>query len=213
MESSIDRCRMSVKGVAGATYGRFAKDREGTIRSFCINRSQAYTMLYQHVKKCPECRPDDVLRALLDLRKADHLGGIVSGGLTELAVKMGRIRGGESVSHGLMREFVWRQGNVNDLVYGRGGVDASECVKGLALLFAHERWKCAKDDPSKGCGVRRRFSAKDFVNGAMKGIHYSAARFCQIARTAAAVFDRDGSVSPECDELRDLCTVADVLCA
>lgn len=208
--SSLDICRIAVK--ASSAHGGFKKDTEGTVRFFCQNRSQAYTAVYQHVKKCPDCTPEEALRAILATRERPHLGGMVSGGLIQLAEKMDRIEG-KHVPRALIREFVWRQGNIHGLLFGKDGVDASECVMGLNLIFGYQVRKHEKEAREKRAqGVRRKFLAVEEVNVHLDG-QASTARFGDIGRLAARIFDRDGRVSPGCDELRDLCTVADVLVA
>ncbi len=210
MVSSIDVCQLSVVGKPGATHGRLRKDRQGTVRSFLVDNTQLYTLVYGHVKKCPDCDPNEILQLYLANRNVPKKGGITSDGLVKLAEKMSRIKG-KSVDPSIIHEFTWRCGNINTLIDLRT-ITPSESVKGVNLIFHHQKWLNGTDNrqPVKWV-VNNKFSAVKYVSGFAAARSIVGGRNLQFIERAAKIFDRDGDVSPESPDLKDILTIADVL--
>jgi hypothetical protein len=200
--SSIDTCRMFVKGQGSS------KDREGTVRSMIVDIDHLYTMVYQHVKDCPTCEPDDVLRQYIKNRgihKFKFKGGAVSRLLCSLAKKYARLKN-KKVDPAILREFEWRSGNFLELISSRSLLP-SEVVKGLDICFKIEKHKSKEFDPLD------KFFAVQYAEKQMGKIFHQNLRFPTIIMEAARCFDKYGSIHPEDRELSDIVSVADVLVA
>lgn len=101
-------CIIEIKGESDKTkrkyrMGQPTKDKEGPVRDFLTNNQYYYRHVYNHVKGCGLCDPDEIVRRYLD-----HSSFIISGGLYKLICRYYKNMG---INPGLVYEAMARVEN------------------------------------------------------------------------------------------------------
>lgn len=87
-------CEIVIKKVSYPSGGgKVCSEKVKTVEELTrAHLSRYYTLVYQHVQGCRECRPDPVLESYLGHRlEKRKFGGRTSAGLCDLAAKLGRL--------------------------------------------------------------------------------------------------------------------------
>ena len=103
------KCQISIKGCGRSDHGRLKNDWAGTVKEAIKDWDVFYRAVFNHVKDCDKCLPDDILLAYWNLRQQPKHGGKMSGTLANLVVRYLRI----GANPALVKEFLKDDFNID----------------------------------------------------------------------------------------------------
>lgn len=101
-------CVITIPGNGIGGYGRYKNDKTGPVKQFLVDNVYLYGKIFQHVRDCDVCDPEDTARFYLNRRKSLKFNGIVTGSLIDLAVKYEKLAKKKNLPFNptLVNEFV-----------------------------------------------------------------------------------------------------------
>ena len=106
-------CVITVKGDGRGLYGKPKNTRTGPLSEFLVNNQVFFSVVKKHLRTCSTCSVDAVLKVYLHrLTTHARLNGASSTSLTKYVLSLENIaaKKGETLTPGLVNEFLWRGG-------------------------------------------------------------------------------------------------------
>lgn len=80
-------CIIYIEAGGNPRYDGMTKPFSGPVRTALRHRTKFYNAVFQHLRECKKCDPNNVLRAYLKSRNTPKHKGLISGDLEKLAAK------------------------------------------------------------------------------------------------------------------------------
>lgn len=106
-------CNITVLGDGKGRYGKPKTTKTGPLSDFLVDNIVYYVEITKHLQTCDVCSIDEILKEYLRRRvEIPKFNGETSKALMERAIVLERlsIKKGQSLTPGLINEFVWRSG-------------------------------------------------------------------------------------------------------
>lgn len=134
---SLD-CVITVKGAGEPSQSRPTNDQTRTVSDFLVGVDAYYRAVFNHVKACNKCDPQEILEEYLKDRNRPKFCGTTSKGLMTLAERYLK-QFPTKVRPETVREFKWRIGSISGLINFIPDATPEEIVSGALVIL--ENWR------------------------------------------------------------------------